>query len=146
MSSAPWYLNSEKPVSYMLLFVCIVFSVTYCNEKAVYLYWFVLWHFRVWNIKGNGSRIQITLNRGMTGVQKYSMLRNTARVHVQSKLYNLSPIHSITQFHREQIIFCLKKSKPTSLYYKTCFHCVPTLPWLVKTYNHLHNLDFKASS
>lgn len=38
MSSAPWYLNSEKPVSYMLLFVCIVFSVAYCNEKAVYLY------------------------------------------------------------------------------------------------------------
>lgn len=38
MSSAPWYLNSEKPVSYMFLFLCIVLTVMHCNEKAVYLY------------------------------------------------------------------------------------------------------------
>ena len=82
MSSAPWYLNSEKPVSfstwlfvYLLLWSRILKFLTFFSHL-----------FRVWNINGNGNRIQTTPSHGTTGVQKYSMPINTEKVLAKSKL------------------------------------------------------------
>ena len=49
----------------------------------------VLFFIRAWNIKGNGSLIQIIPKLGMTEVQRSTKLIDTERVHVKSKCFPL---------------------------------------------------------
>ena len=83
MSSAPWYLNAERPVS----FTHIQFNTTLLTHIKALFSSNIFYLFLCQSLKHqrNGNRIQIIQNPGMIEVQKYFRQICTGREHVKSK-------------------------------------------------------------
>ena len=83
MSSAPWYLNAERPVS----FTHSQFNTTLLTHIKAPFSSNIFYLFLCQSLKHqrNGNRIQIIQNPGMIEVQKYFRQICTGREHVKSK-------------------------------------------------------------